>query len=59
MAKCDTSLDQVGIWSDVAQQDDSFGQVDIWSDLGKVELWSDVPPRMRLPVGLTFGQTSG
>ena len=32
----------------------TFGQT-----LGEVELWSDVPPRMRLQVRLTFGQTLG
>ena len=44
MAKCDTSLGQVGICSDIPPEDEASGQVDIWSDLGQVELWSDVPP---------------
>ena len=31
-----------------------FGQT-----LGQVELWSDVPPRMKLQVRFIFGQTLG
>ena len=27
--------------------------------LGQVDIWSDVPTRMRLQVRLTFGQASG
>ena len=27
--------------------------------LGQVELWSDLPSRMKLQFGLTFGQTLG
>ena len=40
-------------------QDEASIQVNIWSAFGQIDLWSDVPPRMRLQVRLTFDQTLG
>ena len=45
---------------DPPHTDEVSGKVDIFvRSLGQVDLWSDVPPRMRLWVRLTFGQTFG
>ena len=40
-------------------QDEASIQVNIWSAFGQIDLWSDVPPRMRLPFKLIFGQHFG